>query len=58
MTDAPVRDQYAVEFLMNEEWQVERRFSDHGDALEYLNKECAKRFSTKPREVMSAEPVD
>ena len=56
MTDAPVRDQYAVERLDDSgEWLVVGRFSDYGDALEYLNKECEKRFTTEPRKVMSAD---
>ena len=54
MTES-IPDQYSVEFLFNDEWQVQRRFSDYGDALEYLNKECEKRFTTEPREVMSAD---
>ena len=55
MTDAPIQDQYVVEFLFNDEWQVERGFTLHGDAIEYLNKECAKRFETKPRGAISAD---
>ena len=54
MTDAPIADQYSVDLLFNGEWQVQSRFSDYGDALEYLNKECEKRFTPKPQMVMSA----
>ena len=54
MTES-IPDQYSVDFLFNDEWQVQRRFSDYGDALEYLNKECEKHFTTEPREVMSAD---
>ena len=49
--DAPIADQYSVDFLFNDEWQVLGSFSDEGDALEYLNKECEKRFTTEPRMV-------
>ena len=53
MTES-IPDQYSVDFLFNDEWQVLGSFSDEGDALEYLNKECEKRFTTEPRMVMSA----
>ena len=48
-------DQFKVEWQGPEGWCVEEGFSDYGDALEYLNDMCAKRFQTKPREVMSAD---
>ena len=54
MTES-IPDQYSVDFLFNDEWQVQRRFSDYDDALEYLNKKCEKRFTNEPRKVMSAD---
>ena len=50
-----MKDQFKVEWQGPEGWCNEKGFSEYGDALEYLNNECAKRFQTKPREVISAD---
>ena len=49
------KDQIRVEWCGPDGWQVEQRFSAHGDVLEFLNDICAKRFQTNPREVMSED---
>ena len=54
MTDASIPDQYSVDFLFNDEWQVKRRFSDYNDASEYLHKKCEGHFSKNPPGVTSA----